>query len=110
MLSSQTRDEQTSAAMKRLKQSKNGLSISSIQQMKDEELSDLLYGVGFYNRKTQYIKKAANILAEKYDGDIPRSLEGLVSLPGVGPKMAHLVLQVDSRIFFIYFVESFFSS
>ena len=35
----------------------------------------------------RYIKQTAAILKEKFDGDIPDTLEGLLSLPGVGPKM-----------------------
>lgn len=31
----------------------------------------------------------------KYDGDIPSSIEELLSLPGIGPKMAHLVFLTD---------------
>uniref|UniRef100_A0A2P2LAA2 Endonuclease III homolog 1ic isoform X1 n=1 Tax=Rhizophora mucronata TaxID=61149 RepID=A0A2P2LAA2_RHIMU len=30
----------------------------------------------------------------KYDGDIPSTLEDLLSLPGIGPKMAHLVMNI----------------
>lgn len=37
------------------------------------------------------MKKVAKICLMKYDGDIPRTLEELLSLPGVGPKIAHLV-------------------
>ena len=37
------------------------------------------------------MKKIAKISLMKYDGDIPRSLEELLLLPGIGPKMAHLV-------------------
>ena len=33
-------------------------------------------------------------LASEYDGDIPDSVDGLCSLPGVGPKMSHLVMQI----------------
>lgn len=40
----------------------------------------------------RYIKQAAQILLDSYDSDIPSTIEGLVSLPGVGPKMAHLCL------------------
>lgn len=47
--------------------------------------------VGFYTRKASNLKKIANICLVKYDGDIPSSLEELLSLPGIGPKMAHLV-------------------
>lgn len=47
--------------------------------------------VGFYTRKATNLKKIAKICLTKYDGDIPSSLDELLSLPGIGPKMAHLV-------------------
>lgn len=42
----------------------------------------------------RYIKQAAEILRDKWNGDIPDTIEGLTSLPGVGPKMAYLCLSV----------------
>jgi endonuclease-3 len=41
-----------------------------------------------------YLKKTAQILKEKYNSDIPPTLKELMELPGVGPKMAHLCMQV----------------
>lgn len=40
------------------------------------------------------MKKVAEVCLEKYGGDIPTTLDGLLSLPGIGPKMAHLVMNV----------------
>lgn len=37
------------------------------------------------------MKRIAEICLMKYGGDIPSSLEELLLLPGIGPKMAHLV-------------------
>lgn len=37
------------------------------------------------------MKKVAQICLDKYGGDIPSTLDGLLALPGIGPKMAHLV-------------------
>ena len=54
----------------------------------------MLYGVGFYNRKATYLKKTAQLLRDHYGDDIPNSVEALCRLPGVGPKMAHLCMQV----------------
>lgn len=34
------------------------------------------------------------MLKEKYDSDVPNSMSGLCSLPGVGTKMANLALQI----------------
>ncbi|CAI5528991.1 unnamed protein product [Closterium sp. Naga37s-1] len=50
--------------------------------------------VGFYVRKAGYLKKMANICLEKHGGEIPGSLKDLLALPGVGPKMAYLVMNV----------------
>ena len=41
---------------------------------------------------SRYIKKAAEILRDEWDGDIPDTIEGLTALPGVGPKMGYLCL------------------
>jgi len=40
----------------------------------------------------KYIKRTSEILRDQYDGDIPDTVEKLCSLPGVGPKMAHLCM------------------
>jgi hypothetical protein len=42
----------------------------------------------------KHIKLTTAILKEKFNGDIPNSVEGLCSLPGVGPKMAHLCMNI----------------
>lgn len=45
-------------------------------------------------KKADYIKDTTKICAEKYNGDIPPTVEELVKLPGVGPKMAHITMNV----------------
>lgn len=90
MLSSQTKDEVTHAAMARLR--KRGCTIESILKIDDKELEDLIHPVGFKKTKVQYIKRTSVILRDKYNGDIPDSVEKLCELPGVGPKMAHLCM------------------
>jgi len=54
-------------------------------------LNGLIWKVGFHNKKTTYIKKVAEILMEEYGGDIPHTVEGMMKLPGVGPKMVRIV-------------------
>ncbi|XP_048408315.1 endonuclease III-like protein 1 isoform X2 [Stegostoma tigrinum] len=44
--------------------------------------------------KVKYIKQTTAILKEQYNGDIPSSVNELVKLPGVGPKMAHLIMKI----------------
>ncbi|XP_078435074.1 endonuclease III homolog 1, chloroplastic-like isoform X2 [Wolffia australiana] len=93
LLSSQTKDEVTHGAVQRLANA-GLLDPTAIVENNEETISSIIYPVGFYTRKAQYLKKVSQICLEKYDGDIPSSLEGLLSLPGIGPKMAHLVMNV----------------
>ncbi|XP_069726113.1 endonuclease III-like protein 1 [Phaenicophaeus curvirostris] len=92
MLSSQTKDQVTSAAMLRLRQ--HGLTVDRILQMDDATLGQIIYPVGFWRNKVKYIKQTTAILKQKYGGDIPQTVEELVQLPGVGPKMAHLAMTI----------------
>jgi len=57
--------------------------------------------VGFYSRKARNLKELAKICIMKYEGDIPRSLEELLQLPGVGPKIAYLVSYSLTLDFFL---------
>jgi endonuclease-3 len=57
-----------------------------------EELAGDIRSTGFYNNKARNIKNCCIILAEKYSGKVPDSMEDLVTLPGVGRKTANLVL------------------
>ncbi|CAL8142627.1 unnamed protein product [Orchesella dallaii] len=90
MLSSQTKDQVTYAAMERLKA--RGLTVQSMLDVDEKELGDLLNPVSFYKRKSIYIKKAAKMLRDSYADDIPATVEDLMSLPGVGPKMAYICM------------------
>ncbi|CAI6360324.1 unnamed protein product [Macrosiphum euphorbiae] len=90
MLSSQTKDEVNFAAMQRLKQ--HGLTVDKILEMSDDHLGKLIYPVGFWKTKVQYIKRTTRILKDTYNGDIPNTIKDLCQLPGIGPKMAHLCM------------------
>lgn len=56
------------------------------------ELENDLYSTGFYKTKAKNIKTAAQIIVEKYNGEVPKTMEELISLPGVGRKTANIVL------------------
>lgn len=93
MLSSQTKDTVTAAAMWNLQANlPGGFCLESLLQVEPEELNRLIEKVGFHNNKTKFIKATAIILRDQYNGDIPDTIESLVSLPGVGPKMAYLCM------------------
>ncbi|CAI7616144.1 unnamed protein product [Penicillium glandicola] len=115
MLSSQTKDTVTAVAMQRLhtelgdgtapaqdikikqededsKPVDSTLNLTNILAVDPTRLNELIRTVGFHNNKTKYIKATALILRDQHDGDIPSTPEGLMALPGVGPKMAYLCL------------------
>lgn len=106
MLSSQTKDTVTAVAMHRLhtelvpeekpladgEVQQSTLTVENIIACDAKHLDSLIGKVGFHNNKTKYIKQVASILQRDYDSDIPSTVEGLISLPGVGPKMAYLCM------------------
>ena len=55
-------------------------------------LEDLIHSCGFYKNKAKNIKATSQILLEKYDGNVPNTMEDLISLPGVGRKTANVVM------------------
>ncbi|KAJ3063619.1 hypothetical protein HDU98_000577, partial [Podochytrium sp. JEL0797] len=93
LLSSQTKDERNAAAIARLKSLPGGLTIDSILETKTEDLEEILLGVSFHKRKAVYLKKTAEMLVESYNSDVPNTIEELLNLPGIGPKMGYLALQ-----------------
>lgn len=93
MLSSQTKDTVTAVAMKNLQANlPGGFCLDGLLTVDPVLLNELICKVGFHNNKTKFIKQMAEILRDKFGGDIPDTIEGLVSLPGVGPKMAYLCM------------------
>ena len=91
MISSRTKDTLNISKMKELKA--KGLSLQYVLNKSVDELAQEIKPVNYYNNKAKFIKKTAEILAEKFNGDVPKTIEELKSLPGVGPKMSYLCLQ-----------------
>ena len=56
------------------------------------ELETLIHSTGFYRQKARSLLSTARDLAERFDGEVPRTLEELVSLRGVARKTANVVL------------------
>ncbi|CAG9569566.1 putative endonuclease III [Leishmania major strain Friedlin] len=97
MLSAQTKDVVTAAAMDTL--IKRELTVQSVHAMTETELDKHICKVGFHNTKARNIKEVAAILMKNYDGKVPREYAELIALPGVGPKMANLFFQdADHRV------------
>ena len=56
------------------------------------ELEEDVRSTGFYRNKSKNIKNTGRILVEKYDSQVPRTMEELIELPGVARKTANIVL------------------
>jgi endonuclease-3 len=67
-------------------------SMQSFADADSKELERAIYTTGFYVNKARAIKKSARELVDRFGGDIPRTLDELVKLPGVGRKTASVVL------------------
>jgi endonuclease-3 len=57
-----------------------------------EELEEDIHRVNFYRNKAKSIRGCCATLVERYGGEVPKTMEELVDLPGVGRKTANMVL------------------
>ena len=90
ILSAQCTDKQVNRVTKdlfnRLKTPQDFASASN------ETIEALIRSTGYFRNKAKNIKNCSKSLLEKYDGQVPQSLDELVKLPGVGRKTANVVL------------------
>jgi len=56
------------------------------------DLEQMIMPTGFFRAKTDSLIKLGAALVERFGGEVPATMEGLVSLPGVGRKTANVVL------------------
>lgn len=57
-----------------------------------EDVEATIRSTGFYRAKARHIIDAARLVMERFGGELPRTLAGLTSLPGVARKTANVVL------------------
>ena len=57
-----------------------------------EELEQAIFTCGFYRAKAAHILEASKAIVERFHGELPCTMEGLLQLPGVGRKTANVVL------------------
>ncbi len=94
ILSQRTRDENTDAAAKRLFDAGYGTP-QALACAKEEDLYDLIKPAGMFRQKAKRIIEVAKAILERFGGKVPKDLEKLVSLPGVGRKTANIVLYLS---------------
>lgn len=90
MLSAQTKDAVTHAASTRL------FAVADTPQamvkLSEARIRQLIYPVSFYRNKAAHVRATCRMLLETHGGRVPDTMEGLLTLPGVGRKTANLVL------------------
>lgn len=90
MLSARTQDPTTHAASTRL--FKAARTPRAMAKLSLREIERLIYPVSFYRNKAEYVKGICQMLVGRFGGKVPRTMEELLMLPGVGRKTANLVL------------------
>jgi endonuclease-3 len=90
LLSAQTKDAVTHAASTRL------FAVAStpaaMVKLSEARIEKLIYPVSFYRNKAVHVRACCRRLLDEYGGVVPDTMEGLLTLPGVGRKTANLVL------------------
>jgi endonuclease III len=90
LLSARTQDATTLAASTRL--FAKAATPQALAKLSVSQIEKLIYPVSFYRNKAVFVKDASRMIVERFAGKVPRTLEELITLPGVGRKTANLVM------------------
>lgn len=106
ILSAQTTDKKVNEVTSRM--FKKCSTPYEFAKLSPEELEKEIKEIGLYKTKSKNIINMSKILIERFNGEVPKTLEDLTSLPGVGRKTANVVmsnafgipaLAVDTHVF-----------
>jgi len=92
ILSARTRDQVTAEVSARLFRVVN--KPDDLRKLGRKKIEKLIYPTGFFREKAKHLFKLPSVLKKEFNGKIPRDIDGLCRLPGVGRKTANLVLSV----------------
>ena len=56
-----------------------------------EEIEEIIHSTGFFHQKAKAIKGSCVMILERFAGEVPREMDELTSLPGIGRKTANVV-------------------
>jgi endonuclease-3 len=92
VLSAQTTDEQVNLTTPRV--FGRYPTAADLGQADPGELEVLIHSTGFFRSKARSLIGLGTALDERFGGEVPRTMEELITLPGVGRKTANVVLSV----------------
>jgi endonuclease-3 len=84
VLSAQCTDEQVNRITPGL--------FSARAEAEPAEVEEAIHSAGFFRTKARHLVGSSRILVERFGGQVPRRMEDLLALPGVGRKTANLVI------------------
>lgn len=90
ILSAQTTDKQVNIVTQPL--FRDFPDAKSLSKSSPEVIGSYIKTLGFYNAKASNLVATAKLLVDNFDNQVPRSMEELITLPGVGRKTANVVL------------------
>ncbi len=90
LLSARTQDATTYAAAERL--FARAATPLAMSKLTPRQIEKLIYPVSFYRYKARYVKAACARIVREFGGRMPRTMDALLTLPGVGRKTANLVM------------------
>jgi endonuclease-3 len=97
MMSAQTTDKQVNKVTAKIFQ--KYITIENFAEVNLEKFQNEISSIGFFRNKARNIINCAKILKNEYNSKIPRKIEELVKLPGVGRKTANVFLNVTGTDF-----------
>ncbi len=90
LLSLRTKDENTEKSSNKL--FKVAQTPEEILAISTEKLEKLIYSSGYYKKKARTLKSVSKEIIERFSSKVPQTKEELLSIKGVGPKTANIVL------------------
>ena len=90
ILSAQCTDKQVNLVTPELHRKYRGA--ADYARVRQSELERDFQSTGFFRNKAKNIKGCCQVLLERYDGEVPRAMDKLVELPGIGRKTANVVM------------------
>lgn len=90
LLSLRTQDKNTEIASRRLFEV--AATPEEILKLSDKKLEELIFSSGHYHKKAKTLKHVSKILLEEFGSNVPSKKEELMSIKGIGPKTANIVL------------------
>jgi endonuclease-3 len=107
ILSARTRDEKTIPIAKKLFQKYS--SVNKLAKANIKDVQGIIRPVNFYRNKSKSVINCSKVIVEEHKGKIPKNIDELLKLPGVGRKTANVFLSeygdhaiaVDTHVFYI---------